>query len=130
MDLNQIKKGFTNFNNKEENQIKIMPKIIKQPKKDIRQKQKENFLQLIGELRILTQKPSAYDNDREKMASMFGEAINLSFTIIADHQEKMKRMTKEYNIIKEENSKLKKALIELARQEKSESELFKEDFNW
>lgn len=74
-------------------------------------KTREQFIELSNELRTMSRNASAYDNEREKMATYIGEFVNLSYTLLVDIEKDLKRTKEENMALKLKNNKLKAALV-------------------
>jgi len=79
--------------------------------------QRRTYLQLINELKVLAQTNSAYDNQREEIASKVGELINVSYALLAQREQQLERTREEIGKLYEENSRLRKAIGKIVTEE-------------
>lgn len=93
------------------------PEGEQKAEQDIREIQRNQFVQLANDLRIMMQKPSSYDSERERMALSIGEFINLSYQMIADKEEIISRMKKEMKKAIEVNEKFKTIVSSIAEKD-------------
>ena len=88
-------------------------KEIRKPEPVARKNVLDKYQQLINELRVMSQIPSSYTEEREKMASMLGEIISLSFYILKEEKQKRIEAQEKINELIMENQKMKQAMREI-----------------
>jgi len=79
----------------------------------------DRFVEVMSELRKMSMSEKAYDNERAKMASLIGEGVNLSYTLLTGKENKLKKQEIELNRLIEENNRLREALKQLINKEPS-----------